>query len=385
MTNHTPAEVFPPGEILREELEARGWSQLDFAEIIGKSPRLISEVISGKRAITPETAHALAEALGTSADFWMKLESAYRLSRVERSGADKAISRRAQLYTYPIRDMVRRGWLSESSNIEVLEHQLSTFFRAKTISDLPHFEYAAKKTDYSSLSPSQYSWLFRVKQLAEVLKVPSYSEKVLRDRTNHLRSLLHEPDEIKHVPRILAEAGVRYLIVEGLPGSKIDGVCFWLNKSAPVIAMSIRYDRIDNYWFVLRHEIEHVMRKHGMSHEIIDIELEGDRALASGDIPEEEKVANAEAANFCVPDDEMADFIARVGPYYSTDGVVNFAKRIGVHPGLVVGQLHGRKELHFSYLRKFLVRILEYIIPTAFVDGWGVIPQLALPGDRRSR
>jgi HTH-type transcriptional regulator / antitoxin HigA len=51
MNSHTPAELFPPGEFVKDELEARGWSQIELAEILGKSQRLVSEVISGKRQI----------------------------------------------------------------------------------------------------------------------------------------------------------------------------------------------------------------------------------------------------------------------------------------------------------------------------------------------
>jgi len=74
----TPAEVFPPGEFIREEIEARGWSQVELAEILGWPPRLVSELIAGKRAITPETAKGLGEAFSTGAQFWMNLESSYR-------------------------------------------------------------------------------------------------------------------------------------------------------------------------------------------------------------------------------------------------------------------------------------------------------------------
>jgi HTH-type transcriptional regulator/antitoxin HigA len=75
------SEVFPPGEFLRDELEARSWSQTEFAEIIGRPVRLINEIIAGKRAITPETATQFGASLGTSAELWMNLESQYRQRR----------------------------------------------------------------------------------------------------------------------------------------------------------------------------------------------------------------------------------------------------------------------------------------------------------------
>jgi transcriptional regulator with XRE-family HTH domain len=59
------AEVFPPGDFLQEELDARGWSQTELAEIMGRPVRLINEIIAGKRTITPETAVQLGDSLGT--------------------------------------------------------------------------------------------------------------------------------------------------------------------------------------------------------------------------------------------------------------------------------------------------------------------------------
>jgi len=97
-----PAEIFSPGEFIREELEVRGWTQDDLAEIIGRPTRLVNEVISGKRGITVETAKGLAQAFGTSAQLWMNLESAFRLS-LEKSRPE-TISRKAALYEIaPIR------------------------------------------------------------------------------------------------------------------------------------------------------------------------------------------------------------------------------------------------------------------------------------------
>ena len=73
------AQAFPPGEFLRDELEERGWSQSDLAEIMGRPVSLVNEIIKGKRGITPKTALGLAAALGGSARFWLHLESSYRL------------------------------------------------------------------------------------------------------------------------------------------------------------------------------------------------------------------------------------------------------------------------------------------------------------------
>ena len=79
MSEKKPAEVFHPGVYLRDELEERGWSQIEFAEIIKRPVGCINQIINGKRGISIRTAQELGATLGTSAKFWMNLEIAYRL------------------------------------------------------------------------------------------------------------------------------------------------------------------------------------------------------------------------------------------------------------------------------------------------------------------
>ena len=87
--------------------------------------------------------------------------------------------------------------------------------------------------------------------------------------------------------------------MESLPHAKIDGVCFWLDGKSPVIGMTLRFDRIDNFWFVLRHELEHVIQEHGQAAVMLDVELEGERAGTGPEIPEEERVANEASRVLC--------------------------------------------------------------------------------------
>ena len=132
MSNRTPVEVFPPGEFIREELEERGWTQGDLADILGRPLNRINEIISGKRSVTPETAKGLADAFGTSPELWVNLENAFQLSRVKKP--DESVTRRAKLYEKaPVKEMIRRGWIESSTNIEVLESRVMDFLEIKTL------------------------------------------------------------------------------------------------------------------------------------------------------------------------------------------------------------------------------------------------------------
>ena len=78
MEDRIPAELFPPGEYLRDELGARGWSHSKFAGMIGCDPSTVDRIVSGEERITPETASLLEAGLGVSAQVWVNLEAAYR-------------------------------------------------------------------------------------------------------------------------------------------------------------------------------------------------------------------------------------------------------------------------------------------------------------------
>ena len=96
-TPFKPAEVFPPGEFLREELEARQWTQKQFARILGRPLQMVNEILRGRKRITEETAKEIGLALGTGPELWINLETYYRLHTAP--DPDPAIARRAAAAT----------------------------------------------------------------------------------------------------------------------------------------------------------------------------------------------------------------------------------------------------------------------------------------------
>lgn len=377
MAARVPAETFPPGEFIRDELEARGWTQDDLAQIMGRPPRLVNDLIGGKKQITPATARGLAQAFGDDdALYWMNLDSAYRLANSE--PVDESVARRSRLYSrFPVRELMKRHWIEPSNNLDVIEHRVCRFYQISNVDEQPRFAHAAKaaQTDaveYDERNDLQWAWLFRAKELAEAGHSSPYSEANLKKALAKLRALLVAPEELRQVPTILAEAGVRFVVVEFLPGAKIDGAAFWLNDT-PVIALSIRFDRVNNFWFVLRHEIEHILNRDGQVS--IDVELT-ERLQNKGELPPEEVRANVAAAEFLIPKSELDSFIIRVRPLYSEQRILLFAKRIGVHPGIVVGQLQHRDEVPYTHFHKHLVKVREIVTQTALTDGWGTVPRI---------
>ena len=89
------AEAYPPGEYIKGEIEARGWTQRDLARVLGRSAPKVSELVNGKRAITSQTARELGAAFGTSAEVWLNLEVRWQLWRDQ--SPVEGIERRAKL------------------------------------------------------------------------------------------------------------------------------------------------------------------------------------------------------------------------------------------------------------------------------------------------
>jgi HTH-type transcriptional regulator/antitoxin HigA len=282
------------------------------------------------------------------------------------------VAKKAALYSFaPVGEMQKRGWIVKSSNFDVVEAQVLQFFERKSLDDGQELlAAAARKASAGDWTPPQRAWLTKAKQLARTIQVTGrFTAKALQSALKTLSLLTSEPEEIRKVPRVLAEAGIRFLIVAPLSHSKIDGACFWLSEHEPVIALSFRYDRIDWFWFTLMHELGHVSAGDGKTVATLDIRLVGSDAVATNDKSDVEKRADEFAVSSLVDQGELQDFLART-PVFSRLKIMGFAKRLGVHPGLVVGQLQYRKLIPYTHFRPLLTSVRNFILGNAISDGW---------------
>jgi HTH-type transcriptional regulator / antitoxin HigA len=355
-----------PGAILREKLEARGWTQDELVAITGKSRATIAKIIAGNVGISPEMAAVLAAAFGDVPEDWLKWSGQYELSLVD--APVDAIGKRAKIYSdLPIRDMQKRGWITLSADPVVLQAELENFVGPQSADSLA-FPIAARKSDpLTELSPREKAWAFRARQLAAALPVVEFDPATIPSLVKKLRVLAAYPEEIKKLAQTLAIHGIKFVIVEPLAGARLDGATFWIGES-PVIAMSARFDRNDNFWFTFFHEMAHVIARDAFSfdsHGTTDEE-----SFSIGDAKAEAK-ANRFASETLIPNSEMESFIRRVAPLYQESRIVQFSNRVKMHPGVVLGQLHKRGEVSYGAHRKLIVKVRDLVIKTSLTDGWG--------------
>src|ERR1035438_10051158 len=121
------AETFSPGEALKEELDERGWSQRDLAAIMGVQASIVSGIVNGTKPVSLDLARNLAAAFGTSAQYWVNMETAYRLHQSPALHVDTTA--RSQLFKVaPVNEMIKRGWIESAHDVEILRSRVEAFY-----------------------------------------------------------------------------------------------------------------------------------------------------------------------------------------------------------------------------------------------------------------
>ena len=131
MTTKAPRALsdlpIPPGEVLGEELEARGMTQKELAARIGRPAQAINEIIKAKKSITPDTAIMLEKALGIGAQFWANLENDYRMTLARNRERERLTANAEWLSYYPVREMIKRGWMEAGRDRQSKSKALLSF------------------------------------------------------------------------------------------------------------------------------------------------------------------------------------------------------------------------------------------------------------------
>lgn len=335
ITNHyAPDFVTPPGDTLLETLNVLGMTQTELAERTGRPKKTINEIINGKTAITPETALQFERVLGVPASFWNSREQQYRASLAKQAEQKALQAHPDWLKQFPVREMIKRGWLtSRTDNVEQLQEVLGFFGIATpsqwdTLWSATAVSYRQSKvwtTDPYILSV----WLRRGQIEAQQVECAPYNPEGFELTLRKIRLLTDtDPDVFQpETIRLCAQEGVAVVFVPELPRVRVNGATYWY-ANKPVIQLSLRYKSDDQLWFTFFHEAGHIL-KHGKRNLFIE---------ANGDEDEKEAEANRFASDMLIPPEKYHQFHPR-GLHYSKAEIIAFAHELGIAPGIVVGRL----------------------------------------------
>lgn len=334
--------AIPPGEFLREEIEARGLTQVELAVRIGRPPQLVNEILQGKKAITAETAIELESVLGLSARLWTNLEDTYRLALARQRDAAALEDETHLASTFPI------SWLQNAGHIPAgivgarLVQALRAFFGVASLTQA--FELNALPRYRATGGPDRRkegalaAWLRLGDRHFEAHRpTMQYSEQAFKAALTFTRANIGD-DPATSVPAVIdawAAAGVCLVLTPEPPNVGVNGCTRWVDDFA-LVQLNPRWRWADIFWFTLFHEAHHVLqhRKRKVYSNVIDTD--------------DETAADRYAADSLVPSSEWQSYVRKQD--FGATSVIEFAVAQSIPPGVVVGRLQHEARIPHSGL-----------------------------------
>lgn len=354
--------IMHPGSLLKKELDDRGLKQKDFADELQIAYSQFNEIIKGKRNISADLAILLEAALGIKALFWLNYQSQYDLEK-SRIKVHKPITSNLEKWG-KIRDLIPYSFFKKlnviTGDIAKDEATIKNIYNINALDKLGQKLISVgvnekfKKTETRAFNPvNVVGWLSLVDYKAKEQEVGQFSIRKKDAIVSELRKVFFETDVVEKARKILGEAGIKLVVHPKPEQAPIDGVAFWSNKN-PVIGLTKRYDRLDNFAFTLFHELGHIFL-HGNLIKNNDLDLSRVDNLddyAHNSKSNEEVEANEFASNNLIPSDAWKKFNEEHYDF-PDNSIINFAEEIGIHPAIVVGRL--RFENPILYRRRFRI------------------------------
>ncbi|GAF88770.1 unnamed protein product, partial [marine sediment metagenome] len=271
MVTRTADRVFsdlavPPGELLAEELEARGMTQKELADRTGRPEQKISEIINGRKSITHDTALELEKVLGVSADFWVNLEASYQLTRARLRERSELERQEDWLGFFPVSELQRREYIPKGGDKQHTLAALLKFFGVASFQALQMRQRAILE-DYRITPKSKvdegalWAWLREGTIEARKIETEPYDQRRFLDVLSEIRPLTTEPvrDSVPKAMQLSASAGVAFVVVKEFPRGGANGVARWLSPDKAMIQLSTKRRWTDIFWFSFYHEAKHVL------------------------------------------------------------------------------------------------------------------------------
>lgn len=324
---HVFFEKPTPIEAIRFRMEEQNLIQNDLVPYIGSKSK-VSEILAGKRNLTIPMIRALNTHLGIPLDILIqepkKESNEFNLENIDWKN-------------FPVMEMVKRNWIKLTKDNDPQDHSnlIADFF--KPIGGLSANGIMWRRSFHNRDGNSSnvcelIAWISKVMILAEQINVGNYDKTLITmDYLRELAKLSRFNQGPLLAKEMLEKNGIKLIFLKRLPKTKVDGACFLDKKGHPVIGMSLRYDRIDNFWHTLLHEVSHIYKHLNDGNQFID---------------------NLEAEPSDDPQEKEADKIARESfipraiwkrsdafSLRTNSAIHDFAKQLNIHPAIIAGRI----------------------------------------------
>lgn len=357
--NITPAQATHPGVLIKDELVATpGLNQKQLAILLDVKPSFLNEIIKGKRPITPDIAVSLEAALGISATYWIRFQSQYEIdqARVKEKNIEKVnnIEQWNKIKeTVPVLYFNKHNYLSETlgKDIDTIKKIYGVVDADQIAADFSCFKetqgsYYRKSEKLKIDDKNMFAWTTLAQYESKKQKVNSFSFDAIDELCVKLNHLFYENTHTQERTKdILNQFGVKFLLIDKLDKTPIDGFTFWSDEN-PAIALTLRYNRIDNFAFTIMHEIGH-----------IDLHLRNDRDKRFLDVTKKqgmnkcEKEADIYAQDKLIAKDVWQGIVEKHSPL-NDDKIIAIGNELRINPAIIFGRLCYEKN---NYARKTII------------------------------
>lgn len=357
------ARIFPeslpnPIEAIKFRMEQAGLKPADLIPYLGSRSR-VSEILSGKRQLTIDMIRALSEGLGIPAkvliqEMTQDSESKYQrwdirlVKLMEKRGYFGNMS----LERYDKTDLLENLFSTREANINPVALLRKTSYRSSL------------RTDKDILS----AWMIRVLRVAKEIKM-SVKYKPGRIDISFMRNLIKLSTQEKGpllAQEQLKEVGIKLIIEPHLSKTYLDGVVIFAEEDNPIIGLTVRHDRLDNFWFTLLHELSHVGRHYGQNFEIFFDEKLEEKNGVEFTAKDKEKEADEWAEEAILPKYKWEISPAKIIP--SPMAAQSLANELGIDIAVVAGIIRF-KHANYFYLHKIIndeKKRVRHLFPEVF-------------------
>ena len=332
-----------PGDTIADILADRNLSIVEFEERIGHSADAVDDLLQGRATITIEVARQLERVLGASVEFWMSRDFQYRedIARLDAATFE-------WVSDLPIGDMIKFGWLRPVPHPSDEAAACLRFFDVPTVqawrekyADLETTVAFRTSPSFDSRPAAIAAWLRQGEIEGRGIICRPWDKEHFEDALSKIRSLTRKKDPNQFIPELqdyCADSGVAVAVVRAPNGCRASGAARFLSPDKALLLLSFRYLTNDHFWFTFFHEAGHLLLH---DKDILCLEVDDEASTY------EEREANEFAAGTLVPPEFLTSFMALEA---DAREVVRFAGRIGVAPGIVVGQLQHADRIGHSQL-----------------------------------
>lgn len=345
--------AFHPGYYVAEIIDDMEITQEEFATRMGTTGKTISKLVNGQSNLTKDLAQKLSIMLGTGIDVWLNLQKEYdeKVMAIERQKCLDEQNSVMDLIDYSYFVKVAKLATTRKS-----QEKIANMCAYLLVSDLRVLEkqdlFVNYRTGISSVKKKNIvnanAWIQTALNFAKDIQTKPFDAEKLQGYLPEIRGMTLQAPEtfFPRLKDIFSDCGVVFVLLPYLKNSGINGAVKWINHNRVILAMNDRRFYADTFWFSLFHEIKHVLQQ-----KMNTMFVTGDFGEMSVINARLEREADDFARNYLIPPAQYKKFAP--SRYTSDLAIETFAKRLGIHPGIVAGRLQHDKIISDCRVAKF--------------------------------